>query len=81
MTKEYCTLRGGCGVWPRKEGSVQANTSSGTSVFVALLMAAHRNIQISVFQIVGLGAMRNDILVSLVESIKPRVWRLRPTPV
>lgn len=43
------------------------------SVFVVSLMAAHGKIQIGAFQIVGLGAKRNDILVSQDESIKPRV--------
>lgn len=43
------------------------------SVFVVSLMAAHRKIQISAFRIVGLGTKRNDIFVSQVEFLKPRL--------
>lgn len=50
------------------------------SVFVAWLTEAPRKIQISAFQIVGLGTKRRDTSVSQVEPTKPSVLRLRHKP-
>lgn len=64
-----------CGLENRDQGGQIPSWEPhwSVSVFLALLMAAHKNIQVSAFQIVGLGTKRNNILVSQVGSVKPRV--------